>query len=82
MLERGHVVRNLPNVFQWDAGRLITLVQEKVREGRLRALDLRGDQRFLADVRVDEQRRVRQERRQPIESSKRAARPSQGTILN
>ena len=67
----GYVVRYLAHVFERDAGRLIALVEEEIGEGRLRAFDLRGDQRLLADVGIDEERGVRQQRGHTVELPER-----------
>lgn len=67
MLQRRHVVRDFENVVQRDARRLLEIEEEEVRQGRLRPLDLRGEDGFLPDVRVEEEGAIGQERRDAVE---------------
>ena len=71
MVERGDVVRDLDDVVERDAGRLLDLEEQQVGERGLRALDLRREHGFLADVGVEEERLVGQEGRDAVESAER-----------
>src|SRR5690606_909635 len=67
VVERCDVGRDFDDVVERDAGRFLQLEQEQVRERRLRALDLARDDRLTADVGVEEQVRLRQERGDRVE---------------
>ena len=60
VLESGHVVQDLAHIPLRHAGSLRALEQQQVREGGLRALDLRGKHGFLSDVGIEQEFRVRQ----------------------
>lgn len=47
----------------------VHLEQKEIVEGRLGAFDLRGENRLLADVHVQEQRSIRQPRRDAVETA-------------
>ncbi len=74
VLERGDVVRDLDHVVERHPGRLVELEEEQVGQRRLRALDLRREHRLLADVGIEEERLVRQERRDAVEPPERQRR--------
>ena len=69
MLERRHVVRDFAHVVERDPGRLLQLEQEEVRQRRLGSFDPGGEHRLLAYVGVQDQRFVRQERRDGVQPS-------------
>ncbi len=71
VVESGDVVGDLRDVADGRAGQFLQLEEQEVRQRRLRPLDLRGQHRFLADVRVQEERRVWQQRRDPVEATDR-----------
>jgi len=62
-----NVTRDLRDIVERNSGSLAELEQQQVRERRLRPLDLRRKQRLLADVAVEEERRVRQKCGQTVE---------------
>jgi len=51
----GDVVRYFPDVIPRDSWDALVLEQEQVGKRGLRPLDLRGEDRFLADVHVEHQ---------------------------
>ena len=67
MFQSRDVVRDLDDVVERHARRLVELEEEQVRERRLRALDLRREHGLLADVGVEEERLVRQQRRDAVQ---------------
>ena len=69
VIERRHVVRDFAHVVKRNPGRFHQLEAQKIRQRRLRALDLRGKHRFLAYVGVQKKRIVRQERRNAVEAA-------------
>ena len=71
MLDRRDVVRNLGHVVEFDRRRLVIFEQQEVRQRGLRALDLRGQEGFLADVHVEKQGRRGQDRGYTIEAPDR-----------
>jgi hypothetical protein len=73
----GNVVGHLDNVVQGHTGRLLQLEEEQVRQGRLGPLDLGGEDRFLADVAVEEEVGIREECREGVEPAER----QQGLLL-
>jgi hypothetical protein len=77
VVERGHAVRDLDHVLDRRAGNPLQFEQQEVGEGGLRSFDLGGQDRFLADVGVEEQRRVGQEPRQGVQSPDRHEGPLQ-----
>lgn len=71
VVHRADVVRRLADVLDRHAGRQIVLEEEEVRERRLRSLNLRRQDRFFTDVRIEDLVRVGKEKRdavQPAES--------------
>ena len=74
------VVVDLLNIVNRGAWRSGILVLEEVGQGRLRALDLRGQQRLLADVHVEEERGVGQDGGHSIEPADRAVRALELTV--
>ena len=68
--QRDHIVRHLAHVLERNAGCLLAFVEQESGEGRLRAFDLLRDQRHFADVRVDEERSVREQRGHTVSSNK------------
>ena len=74
MVEGRNIVADLPHVIQWHAGFLIQLEQQQVGKRRLRPLDHGGEHRFLADVHVEEQRGVRQQGRDTVQTPERQQR--------
>ena len=54
VLDRSNIVRHLGDIVQRDVGDLVVLEKEKVGERRLRAFDLRREQRLLAHVHEQE----------------------------
>jgi len=71
MLDRRNVVRDLGHVVQFDRRRFMIFEQQQVGKRGLRPLDLRGQEGFLADVHVEEQRRRGQDRRHAVEAPDR-----------
>ena len=69
--QRRDVVRHLDDVVERHAGRLLELEEQQVRQGRLGPLDLGREDRLLADVAVEEEVGVRQERREAVEPAER-----------
>ena len=69
VVHRGNVVGDLARVVDRDARGFLRLVQQQVGQGGLRALDLRGQQRLLADIHVKEQRRIGQDGGDAVEPS-------------
>ena len=69
---RVDVVRNLTDVVDRLAGLGLGLEPEKVREGRLRALDLGREHRLLAHVHVEEQLLARQKHRDAVKPAEGA----------
>src|SRR5688572_1688484 len=55
MVERPDIVRDLDHVLQGNAGRLLQLEEEEIRERGLRALDLGGEHRLPAHIRVEKE---------------------------
>ena len=80
VLKGRHIVGDLDDVCQRHAGGLIQLEQQQVGERRLGTLDLGGQHRLLPHVRVEEQGRVRQDRRDAIQPSDRERRRLQGSL--
>ena len=54
MLERRHVVGNLLHIIDGNSRRFVVLEQEKIGERGLSALYLRGKDRFLANVAIEQ----------------------------
>jgi hypothetical protein len=75
VLHRPDVVGDFPGIVRGDAGSLVEFEQQQVGQRGLRALDLRRQHRFLADVRVEKQARARQQRGQAVESTQGEVRP-------
>ena len=73
MVHGGDVVGDLARVVDRHARGFLGLVQQQIGQGGLSALDLRGQQRLLADIDVEEQGRVRQD-------GGYAVQPSQGLV--
>ncbi len=71
MLDRRDVVRDLGHVVEFDRRRFMIFEQQQVGQRGLRALDLRGQEGFLADIHVEEQRRRGQDRRHAVEATDR-----------
>lgn len=71
MVQSLDVVGRLLNVTDRDARGNILLEQEQIRERGLRSLDLGGQDRFLADVGVEELSRIGQEESYAIQSPER-----------
>ncbi len=69
MVHGRHVVGHLPHVVQGHARHFLALVEQQIGQGGLRAFDLGRQQRLLADVEVDEQFRIREQRRHPVQPS-------------
>jgi len=69
MLDRRDIIRYLGYVVDLDGRRLVILEQQQVGKRGLGALDLRGQQGFLADVHIDEQGRRRQDRRHTVQAT-------------
>ena len=69
VLQRGDVVRDLDDVVERHAGRLVDLEQQQIRERGLRAFDLRREHRFSADVGVEEELGIRQQGRDAVEAA-------------
>ena len=74
VVERRDIVADLPYVIQRDARLLIQLEQQQVRKRRLGPLDHGGEHRLLADIHVEEQRGVRQQGRNAVQTSQRQKR--------
>jgi hypothetical protein len=55
VFERRHVTRNLRHIIERHSRRLLQLKQQEVRQGRLGALDLGGEQGFPPHVGVEKQ---------------------------
>src|SRR5687767_11736737 len=72
MVKRRHIARDLLHVRQRDAGQLVALVEQKVGERRLGALNLRGEYRLLAHIQVQEKRAIRQQGGEPVQTPERA----------
>jgi len=70
VLQGRHVIRDLDHVGDRNARCRFDLEQEQVGEGRLCPLDLGRDHRFLSDVAVQKQFRVREQGRDAIEAAK------------
>ena len=71
VVERLDVVQRLRDLGARHSGCVLVLEEEELRERALRPLDLRGQDRLLADVRVEELIRVRQEQGDPVEPPER-----------
>jgi hypothetical protein len=71
MIERRDVAGHLADIVQWDARRLIGLVEQQIRQGGLCPLDLGGEDRLLPDVQVENVRWVGQQRREAVEPAER-----------
>lgn len=69
VMEGGDVARDLDHVVERHPRRLVDLEQQEIREGGLRAFDLRGENGFLADVRVQEVGPVREQGRDAVEAT-------------
>ena len=69
VLEGSDVIGDFDHVIERRAWSLGQLEQEEIGEGRLSALDLRGQHRFTPDVRVEKEVRVRQECADAVETS-------------
>ncbi len=67
----GDVVRHLHHVVEGDAGRFLQLKQQEIRERRLGPFNLRGKNRFLAHIGVEEQLGARQEGCNAVEPAER-----------
>ncbi len=52
-----HTPEQIVNVLR----QIITLIEEQVRKRRLRALNLRGEHRFFANIGIEEERKIGQE---------------------
>ena len=64
-----HVVRDLHDIVERDAGRLVQFEQQEVGQRGLRALDLRGKDSLLADIGVEEEADVGQQRGKAVQAS-------------
>ena len=78
MIYRGGIVGDLADVVQRHARRILCLELQQFRKRGLRALDLRREQCLLADIHVDQQRWVRQNRCDPVEATQGLVRALQG----
>jgi hypothetical protein len=59
VIQGRHIVRNLLHIIQRDAGRLRVLIEKQVRERRLRALNLGGENSFFTNVGIEKELEVR-----------------------
>ena len=66
------VVRNLDRVFE-TLLRVFVLEQEEIRKRRLGTFDLRRKQRFLTEIHIDEQVRVRDDRGEAVKPRERGS---------
>src|SRR3990170_2610378 len=71
MIHRPDVVRGLADVLDRHARRNVVLEEQEVGERRLSAFDLRRQDRFLPDVRVQELIWIGQQQRDSIQTTKR-----------
>ena len=55
VIKRGDVVGDVLHIFDGNAGDFLVFEKQEVGKRRLRALDLRGQQRFLSDPGVNDQ---------------------------
>jgi len=69
VLQSSDVVGNLRHLAEGNTWRFLELEKEQVREGGLGALDLRGEDRLLADVGIEEERGVGKQSRDAVEIS-------------
>ena len=74
MVQRRDIVRDFLDVIQRYARRLVVLKQKQVGKRRLSPLDLRREDRLLAHVRVDEERKVGENGSQAVEPAERLVR--------
>jgi hypothetical protein len=65
------VVRDFLYVFDRGSGNLLIFEEKKVRERRLRAFDLRGKHGLLANIGVEQQRKIGQQRGESVQSPNR-----------
>ena len=77
VVERRDVARDLDDVVEGHAGRLVDLEEQEVGERRLRPLDLGGEHRLLAHVGVEEEVGVRQQGGDAVESAEGEQAPLQ-----
>src|SRR5262245_47560746 len=68
-VEGGDAAAHFACIVERDTWLLVGFVEEQVGEGRLRALDLRGENGLLAHEAVEEERDVWEMRRDGVESA-------------
>jgi hypothetical protein len=74
VLQGGDVAGHLYDVVHRDAWHLVQLEEKQVRERGLRALDLRGEDGLLADVRIEEELSIGKQCGDAVEAAQRQER--------
>lgn len=59
VIERGHIARNFLDIIERHAGRFVIFEEQQISKRRLCAFDLRRQNGFFSNVKVNEERSVR-----------------------